>query len=83
MMSSISNIFPSVNPSNAQDSGLAAIAAGNAKLSKDAQQIASPDSANVTSSLVDLKPALALAEAGANVISTEDKMLGTLLDALA
>jgi hypothetical protein len=82
-MSPISNIFPSVNLSNAQDSGLAAIATGNQKLSEDAQQIANPDSPNVTGSLVDLNQALVLAEAGANVISTEKKMLGTLLDALA
>ena len=82
-MSPISNIFPSVNLSNAQDSGLAAIATGNLKLSEDAQQIANPDSPNVTGSLVDLNQVLVLTEAGANVLSTENKMLGTLLDALA
>jgi hypothetical protein len=38
-MSPISNIFPSVNLSNAQDSGLAAIAAGSQKLNQDAQQM--------------------------------------------
>jgi hypothetical protein len=83
MMSPISNIFPSVNPLNAQNSGLAAIATGNQKLSEDAQQIANPDSLNVTGSLVDLNQALVLTEAGANVISTENKMLGALLDAFA
>jgi hypothetical protein len=82
-MSPISNIFPSVNPPTAQNSGLAAIATGNQKLSEDAQQIANPDSPNVTGSLVDLNQALVLTEAGANVISTENKMLGTLLDAFA
>jgi hypothetical protein len=32
---------------------------------------------------VDLNQSLALAEAGANVISAENKMLGTLLNAFA
>ena len=82
-MSPISSIFPSVSPPNAQNRGLAAIATGNQKLSEDAQQIANPDSPNVTGSLLDLNQALVLAEAGANVISTENKMLGTLLDAFA
>jgi hypothetical protein len=82
-MSPISNIFPSVNAPNAQSSGLAAIATGNQKLSEDAQQIANPDSPNVAGSLVDLNQALVLTEAGANVISTENKMLGSLLDAFA
>lgn len=82
-MSPISNIFPSVNLSNAQSSGVAAIATGNVKLSEDAQQIANPDSQNVTGPLVDMNQSLMLTEAGANVISTENKMLGTLLDAFA
>ena len=81
-MSPISNI-PSVNLSNAQGSGLAAIATGNQKLSEDAQQIANPDNQNVTGALVDLNQALVLTEAGANVISTESKMLGSLLNAFA
>lgn len=82
-MTPISNIFPGVNPPAAQNSGLAAIAAGNQKLTQDAQQIANPDSENVTGPLVDLNQALVLTEAGANVISTENKMLGSLLDAFA
>ena len=82
-MNPISNVALSVNLPNAQDSGLAAIAKGNRKLIEDAQQIANPDSPNVSGSLVDLNQALVLAEAGANVISTENKMLGTLLDAVA
>lgn len=82
-MSPISNIFPSVSLSNAQDSGLAAIAAGNERLSEDAQQIANPDRQNVTGALLDLNQSLVLTEAGANVISTENKMLGALLDAFA
>jgi hypothetical protein len=82
-MSPISNISSSVNLSNAQGSGLAAIATGAQKLSQDAQQIANPASPNLTGSLVDLNQGLVLAEAGANVISTENKMLGTLLDLFA
>lgn len=82
-MSPISNIFPAGSPSSAQSSGLAAIAVGNQKLTQDAQQIANPDNQNVTGPLVDLNQALLLTEAGTSVISTENKMLGTLLDAFA
>jgi hypothetical protein len=82
-MSPISNSFPPLNLSNAQDNGLAAIAAGSQKLSQDAQQIANPDSPNATASLVDLSQSRVLTEAGANVISTENKLLGTLLDSFA
>lgn len=81
-MSPISDIFPAVDPPAAQ-SGLAAIGAGTQKLTQDAQQIANPDSPNVAGALVDLNQALVLTEAGANVISTENKMLGSLLDAFA
>jgi hypothetical protein len=82
-MSPISIIFPSANLAGAQGNGLAAIAAGNRRLTQDAQQIANPDSQNVTASLVDLNQSRVLTEAGANVISTENKMLGTLLDSFA
>ncbi len=82
-MNPISNILPSANVTNALESGLAAIATGTQKLSADAQAIANPDSTNVTGALVNLNQALALAEAGANTISTENKMLGALVDALA
>lgn len=82
-MSPISNLFPAASQFNAQDGGLAAIAAGNLKLSGDAQQIANPDSQSVTAPLVDLNQALLLTEAGAQVIGTESQMLGTLLDAFA
>ncbi|HEY2465355.1 MAG TPA: hypothetical protein VGI32_14950 [Steroidobacteraceae bacterium] len=73
---------PSIS-SIVSSSGLAAIATGNQRLSQDAQQIANPNSPNVTGSLVDLNQSLVLAEAGANVISAENQMLGTLLDVLA
>jgi hypothetical protein len=82
-MSPISSIFPSLSVSSAQASGLSAIAAGSQKLSQDAQQIANPNSPNATASLVDLNQSRVLTEAGANVISTENKMLGTLLDSFA
>ncbi len=68
---------------NAQYSGLSAIDAGNRGLNIDAQQIANPASQNVTGALVDLNRSLLLAEAGANVISTQNKMLGTLFDVFA
>jgi hypothetical protein len=82
-MSPISNINSSVHLPTAQNSGLDAIAGGVKKLNADAQQIANPNSTDVTGPLVDLNQALVLAEAGANVISTENKMLGSLLDAKA
>jgi hypothetical protein len=82
-MSPISSISPSAGLASAQNSGLAAIATGNQRLSQDAQQIANPDSQNVTAPLVDLNQSLVLAQAGANVISTQNQMLGTLLDVLA
>jgi len=59
------------------------MAAGNQRLTQDAQQIANPDSQNVTAALVDLNQSRVLTEAGANAISTENKMLGTLLDSFA
>ncbi|GEM_PF-7054568 len=77
------NALPSVAPSSAQSSGAAAIAAGSQRLSQDAQLIANPVNQDITSSLLDLNQSLQLAEAGANVISTSNKLLGTLLDVLA
>lgn len=85
-MSSISSLFPSLSPPSppsAQNSGLAAIAAGNQKLDEDAQQIANPGSPNVTGALVDLNQTRVLTEAGADLISTENSMLGSLFDAFA
>jgi hypothetical protein len=37
----------------------------------------------IAAALVDLNQSRVLTEAGANVISTEDKLLGTLLDSFA
>jgi hypothetical protein len=83
MMSPVSSIFPSVNQPNAENSGLAAIAVGNLKLIQDAQQIANPDHQDATGPLVDLSQSRLMTEAGTRVISTENQMLGTLLDAFA
>jgi hypothetical protein len=82
-MSPISSLFSSANLPDAQSTWLAAIAAGNQRLTQDAQQIANPDSQNVTPALVDLNQSRVLTEAGANVLRTENKMLGTLLDSFA
>jgi NAD-dependent SIR2 family protein deacetylase len=82
-VSPISSIFSSANLADAQSNGIAAINAGNQRLTQDAQQIANPDSQNVAPALVDLNQSRVLTEAGANVISTENKMLGTLLDLFA
>jgi hypothetical protein len=81
-MSPIGGTFMSVK-SSAPSSGLAALATGSQRLSQYAEQIANPDSPSVTSSLLDLNQSLLLAETGANLIGTSNKMLGTLLDALA
>jgi hypothetical protein len=82
-MSHISSTNSSVNPPSAQNSGLNAIAASTLKLDADAQQIANPNGADYTAPLVDLNQALVLAQAGADVISSENKMLGSLLNAFA
>lgn len=82
-MSSINSISSSAGLASAQNSGLDAIARGSGQMATDAQQIANPDSPDVTSALVDLNQALVLAQAGANVISAQNKMLGALFDAFA
>jgi hypothetical protein len=81
-MSPVSSVFFSNSLAGTQG-GLAAIAAGNQRLNQDAQQIANPDSQDVTPALLDLNQSRVLTEAGADVISTENKMLGTLLDSFA
>jgi hypothetical protein len=82
-MNPISGLSPSAGLASAQNSGLAAITTGSQNLSQDAQQIANPDRPEITNSVVDLNASLFLAEAGAKVINTENKMLGTLLDSFA
>jgi hypothetical protein len=82
-MSTISSVSTVSNLASAQNSGLSAIAAASQKLSNDAEQIANPDGADVTAPLLDLNQSLLQAEAGANVISAENQMLGTLLNVFA
>jgi hypothetical protein len=88
-MSLLSGVSPSVSPPNAigppsaVNSGLDALATGNRRLSQDAQQIANPDNQNLTNPLLDSSQSLLLAEAGAAVIRTSNRMLGTLLNAFA
>jgi hypothetical protein len=82
-MSTISSIASPFTLPSAQYSGLDAIAAGNQELNADAQQIANPDGGDDTAPLIGLNQALVLAQAGANVISAENKMLGSLFDAFA
>ena len=82
-MNPISSSYSSVGVPSAADSGLAAIATGTQKSNQDAQQVANPQNPNVAGPLADSKQALLLTEAGAAVLRTSDKMLGTLLDALA
>lgn len=72
-----------MSPVSTISSGLNAIAAGTQKLNSDAQWLANPNGPDDTAALVDLNQALVLAQAGANVLSTENKMLGSLLDAFA
>lgn len=79
----MSPIATSVLLPSAQSSGLDAIAMGAEKLDADAQPIANPNRSDTTAPLVDLNQALVLAQAGANVLRVENKMLGSLLDAFA
>ncbi len=79
----MSPVFPSVSQPSALSSGLAAIAASNRQLNQDAQQIANPDNQNLTNPLLDAGQSLLLAEAGAAVIGTSNRMLGALLDVFA
>jgi hypothetical protein len=69
--------------SSISGSGLAAIAAGSQQLNDQARQIANPDHPDVTGALVGTTQSLQLAQAGADVISTSNQMLGTLLDMFA
>jgi hypothetical protein len=82
-MSPIGSVTPSASLASAANSGVAALAAGNQKLNQDAQQIANPDNQNTTSALLDLSQAKLIGQAGADVIRTTNRMIGTLLDILA
>jgi hypothetical protein len=52
-------------------------------LSQDAVPIASPANENLTNPLLYSSQSLLLAQAGAEVVSTSNEMLGTLLDVYA
>jgi hypothetical protein len=82
-MSPITSAFPSVSLPSAQDSGLATLSASSQQLSRDAQQIANPANENLTIPLLESGQSLLLTEAGAEVISTSNQMIGTLLDVFA
>lgn len=82
-MNSISGPSASSASSSAASSGLAAIATGTRQLDQQAQQIANPDSTDITGPLLQTSQSLQIAQAGANIISTSDQMLGTLLDIFA
>jgi hypothetical protein len=70
-------------PTGASAAGQTAVARSSQRLSADAQSLASPSGASSDAALLDSSQTLLLAEAGAAVIKTADKMLGTLLDAFA
>jgi len=82
-MSPITGVLPSASLPAAQDSGLLTMAAGSRQLSQDAQQIANPDNQNLINPLLDASQSLLLFEAGAAVIKTSNRMLGSLLDVFA
>jgi hypothetical protein len=82
-MSSIDSSVPSALQSSALSSGLATIAAGGRQLSQDAEQIANPQSEIPVAPLADLNQASLLAQAGADVVRSSDRMIGTLLDMFA
>jgi hypothetical protein len=69
--------------SGAAAGGLAAISAGSSRLDQEAQQIADPNSPDVTDALVNTTQSLQSAQAGADIISASNQMLGTLLDIFA
>jgi hypothetical protein len=82
-MTSISSISASAALSSAANSGVAAIATGSNRLDQEAQQIADPNSPNLATSLASSVQSLQIAQAGADVISTSNEMLGTLLNTFA
>lgn len=82
-MSPISSTSASAALASAANNGVSAISNGSRQLDQDAQQIANPNSPDVTSALVDTTQSLQLAQAGADVISASNEMLGTLLDVFA
>jgi len=82
-MNSINSISASAALSGAANSGVAAIATGSNRLNQEAQQIADPNSPSLATALVNTAQSLQIAQAGADVISTSNDMLGTLLNTFA
>lgn len=84
----MSAINPSVSValSGFAANGLAAITTGRSQLDQEAQQLANPDnseSAAATRALLDTQQSLQITQAGANIVSTSDQMMGTLLNIFA
>ena len=82
-MNPISSISTSAALSSAADSGVAAISTGSRRMDQESQQISDPNSPDVTPALLNTTQSLQIAQAGADVISTSNEMLGTLLDIFA
>jgi hypothetical protein len=82
-MNAIAYASSTVTSTSARNSGAATIAAGAQQLNRYAQQIANPDGQESTNSLLDLDQSSLLTQAGADVISSSNKTLGSLLDAFA
>jgi hypothetical protein len=68
---------------SAINSGAATIDGAAQQLNVDAQQIANPNGPSSINPLVDLTQASQLAQAGADVVRTSNRVLGTLLNAFA
>ncbi len=83
LMNPISGVLPPVASPSATSSGLAALASGNQRLTQDAQQIANPNNQDLINPLLDANQSLLLFEAGAAVLKTSNRMLGSLLDVFA
>ena len=82
-MNSMSSAISSVTLPSATNSGLATISDGSRMLNQDAEQIANPGNQNLTAPLVNLSQSNLVAEAGADIIRTANRMLGSLLDVFA
>jgi hypothetical protein len=82
-MTQISSTSASAALSSAANSGVAAIDTGSNRLDQEAEQIADPNSPNLATSLAATAQSLQIAQAGADVVSTSNEMLGTLLNTFA
>ncbi len=82
-MNPISGVLPLVSLPSATSSGLAALATGKQPLDQAAQQIANPDNQDLINPLIDARQSLLLFEAGAAVLKTSNRMVGSLLNVFA